>query len=86
MSTFSAQELVKWSGAIFFALLQAYIVYGMAIKWDMSKLICAEDGSASMSRFQLLLFTFAIAGGYLYLLMQTGSFRKSMGASSPCSA
>ncbi len=74
MSTFSAQELVKWSGAIFFALLQAYILYGIAIKWDMSKLICAEDGAASMSRFQLLLFTFAIAGGYFYLLMERRSF------------
>lgn len=74
MSTFSAQELMKWSGAIFFALLQAYILYGIAFKWDMSKLICAEDGTASMSRFQLLLFTFAIAGGYFYLLMESRSF------------
>ncbi len=74
MQPFSAQELMKWSGAIFFALLQAYILYGIAFKWDMSKLLCAEDGIASMSRFQLLLFTFAIAGGYYYLLIENSGF------------
>jgi hypothetical protein len=61
---FNAQELMKWSGAIFMTLVEAYVVYGIAFKWDMKKLLCAEDGAASMSRFQLLLFTFAIAGGY----------------------
>lgn len=71
---FSAQELMKWSGAVFFALLQAYILYGLTFKWDMHRLMCAEDGNASMSRFQLLLFTFAIAGGYFYLLLQRGGF------------
>jgi hypothetical protein len=74
MHPFSAQELIKWSGAIFMALLQAYILYGIAFKWDMSKLLCAEDGAASMSRFQLLLFTFAIAGGYFYLLIENRAF------------
>jgi hypothetical protein len=71
---FSAQELMKWSGAVFFALVEAYVVYGIAFKWDMRRLLCAEDGAASMSRFQLLLFTFAIGGGYFYLLLQRGAF------------
>jgi predicted membrane channel-forming protein YqfA (hemolysin III family) len=71
---FNAQELMKWSGAIFMTLVEAYVIYGIAFKWDMKKLLCAEDGAASMSRFQLLLFTFAIAGGYFYLLMQQNVF------------
>jgi hypothetical protein len=71
---FSAQDLMKWSGAIFFALVEAYVVYGIAFKWDMKRLLCAEDGAASMSRFQLLLFTFAISGGYFYLLLQHSAF------------
>lgn len=71
---FNAQELMKWSGAIFMTLVEAYVIYGIAFKWDMKKLLCAEDGAASMSRFQLLLFTFAIAGGYFYLLMQQNAF------------
>ena len=71
---FDAQELMKWSGAIFMTLVEAYVVYGIAFKWDMKKLLCAEDGAASMSRFQLLLFTFAIAGGYFYLLIRQDAF------------
>jgi len=47
MTPFSAQELMKWSAAIFFALLQAFILYNMAFnkRWDMSKLLAAEDGA-----------------------------------------
>jgi hypothetical protein len=76
---FSAQELMKWSGAIFFAAIQAYIIWNLVFnskKWDLSRLLAAEDGSASMSRFQLLLFTFAIVGGYFYLTIQGGTFPK----------
>jgi len=71
---FSSQELLKWSGAIFVTLLEAYVVYAIARKWDMRRLICAENGDASMSRFQLLLFTFAIGGGYFYLMLQKAAF------------
>jgi hypothetical protein len=71
---FDAQELMKWSGAFFMTLAKAYVVYGIAFKWDMKKLLCAEDGAASMSRFQLLLFTLAIAGGYFYLLIRQDTF------------
>lgn len=74
---FSAQELMKWSGAIFIAAIQAYIIWNLVFnskKWDLSQLLCAEDGTASMSRFQLMLFTFAIAGGYFYLIIQSGKF------------
>ena len=72
---FSAQELLKWSGAIFFAAIEAFVIFNLVFqKWDMSRLLCAEDGAASMSRFQLLLFTFSIAGGYFYLLILTGKF------------
>jgi hypothetical protein len=74
---FSAQELMKWSGAMFVAAIEAYIIFNLVFnskKWDLSQLLCAEDGAASMSRFQLLLFTFAIVGGYFYLIIQLGRF------------
>ncbi len=73
----SAQELTKWSGALFLAAVEAFIIWNLvfnARKWDLSRLLCAEDGAASMSRFQLMLFTFAIVGGYFYLTIQYGKF------------
>ncbi|HWT79734.1 MAG TPA: hypothetical protein VN648_13195, partial [Candidatus Methylomirabilis sp.] len=74
---FNAQELMKWSGAIFISAIEAYVLYSVAFKkktWDLSGLLLAEDGVASMARFQLMLFTFAIVGGYFYILLQTGKF------------
>ena len=74
---FSAQELLKWSGAIFLALVEGYIIWNLVFhpdKWDLSRLLCAEDGAGSMSRFQLMLFTFAIVGGYFYLTIEKGAF------------
>lgn len=40
---------------------------------DLSELI-SEDGKASLSRFQLLVFTFVIAGVYLLLCIESGTF------------
>ncbi len=73
---FGSAELTAWSGAIFIAAVEAYIIWNLVTnkKWDMSKLLCAEDGVASMSRFQLMLFTFAIVGGYFYLTIYKQSF------------
>ena len=58
------------------------VILGMAIiiLWkiftneiDLTHLI-AENGKASLSRFQLLVFTFVIAGIYLLLCIESGTF------------
>ena len=59
------------------------IVFGLAfaVLWqifrnriDLSMLIAEPDNKASLSRFQLLVFTFVIAGIYLLLCIESGSF------------
>lgn len=39
---------------------------------DLSRLLCERDGKASLSRFQLLLFTLIIAGLYVILSIENG--------------
>lgn len=41
---------------------------------DLSRLISEDDGKASLSRFQLLLFTFVVAGAFLVLSLEAGQF------------
>jgi hypothetical protein len=41
---------------------------------NLSRLISESDGTASMSRFQLLVFTFVIASGLFIIIIQTGDF------------
>ena len=41
---------------------------------DLKLLICEKDGPASISRFQLLIFTFVIALALFYLVVQNGEF------------
>jgi hypothetical protein len=43
-------------------------------KLDINKLISEPDGKASISRFQLFLFTFVIAGLYALLSIEAGRF------------
>lgn len=43
-------------------------------KIDISQLIAESDGKASLSRFQFLIFTFVIAGLYLLLCIESGTF------------
>ncbi len=43
-------------------------------KIDISQLIAEPDNKASLSRFQFLIFTFVIAGVYLLLCVESGTF------------
>ncbi|MFT5182230.1 MAG: nitrate reductase NapE component [Alphaproteobacteria bacterium] len=64
-------------------IVLAVIVLGFfgIILWKMlnnditlNQLISEPDGKASLSRFQLLLFTFVVAGLFLILSLQKGAF------------
>ena len=57
------------AGTIIFRILQ-----GPGRGIDLSKLLSEKDGDASMSRFQLLVFTFVIAMGLLVSVLNTGKF------------
>jgi len=41
---------------------------------DLTRLISESDGKASLSRFQLLLFTFVVAGLFMILSLEAGQF------------
>jgi energy-converting hydrogenase Eha subunit A len=53
------------------AIVIAYIVAG---RIDLSSLLSEEDGKASFSRFQFLVFTFVIAMCVLVLTLEGGKF------------
>ena len=53
----------------FLAILAAMIIWLILDnKIDLSKLLSEANGSASMSRFQLLIFTFVVAASLFYLV------------------
>ena len=68
--------LLNWVGIIalgFMALLGLRIVWLVWVdRIDLSRLVSEANGDASMSRFQLLIFTFVIAAS-LFLVTATGS-------------
>ncbi len=61
-------EFMQWSLAIFLAALEATIII---LIWkriiNLQLLISEQDGAASFSRFQFLIFTFIIASAYIVL-------------------
>jgi hypothetical protein len=67
--------ILQWIVVGFLALVGIVIVYKMLRgNIDLDALINEPDGKASLSRFQLLLFTFAIVGIYVALCFQEGEF------------
>ena len=59
-----------WAVAIFAAILGIVIlVYIITGKIDLRYVISEEDGSASLSRFQFLIFTFVIALSLLLVIV-----------------
>jgi uncharacterized membrane protein YphA (DoxX/SURF4 family) len=61
--------------AAFFATLQAIILWKIGKnEINLRYLIAGEDGDASLSRFQFLIFTFVIAAGFLYLTVKGAGF------------
>lgn len=67
-------DFMHWTFAIFIFLLQAMILWLIWLGADnnptrginLSKLISEKDGSASLSRFQALLFTFIVVAVFAY--------------------
>jgi hypothetical protein len=60
---------------VFIGLLAARILWLVwTDKIDLSALLCETNGDASMSRFQLLIFTFVIAVSLFYLVEKNGFF------------
>lgn len=61
----------------FFTGLQAVILWKIATNQiDLQYLISGENRTASLSRFQFLVFTFVIAAGFLYLTVKGAGFPK----------
>jgi hypothetical protein len=71
----TVQTALIYIGAAFIILLEATVFWKIAtdrIKLDY--LIADDNGDASLSRFQLLIFTFVISIGMLYLIFKGDAF------------
>lgn len=68
-----AKEVAGWIAVIFVGALAGVVLWMIFRgKIDLTKLISEQNGDASMSRFQFLLFTFVIALMWLYLFFCNG--------------
>jgi hypothetical protein len=81
ISRMSGSVMDNVKTAIAYAALVLVFMYGLSViaaiirgQIDLKYLIAEMDGDASMSRFQLLIFTFVIAMGFLYLTISSGTF------------
>ena len=64
---------LQWVLVIFIGLVGILVLQKMWVgKIALDTLLSESDGKASLSRFQLLLFTFVIAGIYAVICLQTG--------------
>lgn len=70
----TALDLLQWAVAIFFVALEVSLIY---LIWtgrlQLTKLLCESDGKASMSRLQLLIFTFVIGALIFLMTLQSGA-------------
>jgi hypothetical protein len=63
-----AKSIAAWIVVFFVGALAAVILWKIFTnKIDLSKLVSEENGDASMSRFQFMIFTFVIALMWIYL-------------------
>ncbi|MEH6629822.1 MAG: hypothetical protein V7776_03295 [Halopseudomonas aestusnigri] len=72
------QLAAGWVIVAFMTALGGIIVVKMMVGEkggiDLSKLVSEENGDASLSRFQFLIFTFIIAMGLLLIILKNGNF------------
>lgn len=79
----SKQQLENAKTVLFLAFGYGLLVIGffagMLVLWnmamgsiDLSQLLCDDKGLASMSRFQLFIFTFVVAFSYFFIAAQKG--------------
>ncbi len=68
----AVKETFAWIIAVFLGLIGLAIVFQMFTgKIDLQKLIAEDDGKGSMSRLQLLIFTFVIAGSLFLIIVSS---------------
>ena len=73
------QQFTGWVIVIFMAGMASIILIKMIIGdkpngIDLKHLISEENGQASLSRFQFLVFTFVISMGLMLIILETGNF------------
>lgn len=67
--------MLAYSVVLFITGVEAVILYQIATnKINLHLLIANDDGDASLSRFQFLLFTFIIGAGLLHLTLKGSAF------------
>jgi hypothetical protein len=73
-----ASEIAAWVAVGFLAALGVVIILlilrGKDGGIDLQRLVSEDDGKASMSRFQFLIFTFVIGTGVLISVLENGRF------------
>jgi uncharacterized BrkB/YihY/UPF0761 family membrane protein len=68
----AVKETFAWIVTILIGLIGLAVVWNMFTgKIDLSRLIAEEDGKGSMSRLQLLIFTFVIAGSLFLIIVSS---------------
>lgn len=66
---------IAWVTAIIIGVLGGSIVYLIIVgKINLEFLISEKDGSASLSRFQFLIFTFVVAMSLFLIVLSSGRF------------
>lgn len=64
---------IGWIAIVFIGALAAIVLIKILTdKIDLTYVISEEDGSASLSRFQFLVFTFVIAASFIMVAIHTG--------------
>ena len=73
MDTNTAVAIFTYVLAAGFLGIFAVLIWKMADNtMDLSKMLCEPNGKASLSRFQLLVFTLVIGGLYVILSIENG--------------
>jgi len=69
-------QTVAWLQVVIMVMIMSYaaVILYKLIFMDLTTLICEPDGKASLSRFQMLLFTFVIASLFMALSLENGDF------------
>ncbi|MEI9948718.1 MAG: hypothetical protein WDO74_06975 [Pseudomonadota bacterium] len=71
----TAITLLAYSVVLFITAVEALVLYQIATnRINLQLLISDDNGDASLSRFQFLLFTFIIGAGLLHLTLKGSAF------------
>jgi len=77
MENTTAWVALQWVIVVFIGLVGIILLYKMLTdKISLNRLLEEPDGKASLSRFQLLLFTIVIISIYVSICLQTGELQE----------